>query len=242
MKLRVKDFALLELLIITGIVILSAVYLVSPNRDKQNYTEQSPQPTPTTVQPTLIPLVTPRINQISDMAPSTIPADWTKYTDEDTAFGLKTSLSLPPGYIFFFTGSEWLISDENYPKPEIWDYTSSIFMGGDQEEPKNYYDGSSPWLWFQRNLDGEFFEPERIAERDLQIIEVNEYSFSDNRKYYQIESQYRSSGQVVTQYLYIQNGIVNIFTPINSDQFPNSTISTNFGPIFVSLTSQMVAN
>lgn len=163
-----------------------------------------------------------------------IPKDWKKYSDTDVDFGVKTTVSLPPGCDFKFTGSEW---DLGCGEGDRWDYTTSVFRGKD-DKLKNYYGGGALKQWYQRYLNYEFFglgDEVNIVARD-EILKTKEHKV-EQADYLELtvkEGDYKE----VAHYLFIQNGIVHIVRPLIIDE-PTSKIKKNIGLIFSSLKSEI---
>lgn len=162
----------------------------------------------------------------------TIPKDWKEYRDTDIDFGVKTTVSLPPGCSFKFTGSEW---DLRCGEGDVWDYKTSVFRGK-EDESKNYYTGGSLEQWYQRYLNYDFFEIGNIVAKD-EIIKVKENRIGAISYFNMVIKE--GNGQTITHYLYAQNGIVHIIQPLIIDE-PTSKIKKNIGFIFSSLKSEIV--
>jgi hypothetical protein len=166
----------------------------------------------------------------------TVPADWKQYSDTDNDFKLTTSLALPPGYTFVFSGSEFTISEiQNGPQAgELWTYTSSVFPG--KEGLKNYYSGESRRNWYQKLLDGEFSELAEESEKP-RITNLVEHPLNGS-SYLEITV----SGQYPPKrYLYVQNGIVHILEPSSEKATSaQAEIPQHLDGIFASLKSQQV--
>lgn len=162
----------------------------------------------------------------------TVPKDWKKYSDTDVDFGVKTTVSLPPGCDFKFTGSEW---DLRCGEGDIWDYKTSVFRGK-EDDPKNYYSGGSLEEWYKKYLNGDFFADYTSQEKDL-IIKTTKHSV-DSESYFELTIK-ETNGRLVAHYLFVQNGIVHIIQPLVIDE-PTSKIKKNIGLIFSSLKSEIV--
>lgn len=218
--------------ILIGIVILFVVaggaYYLGSRNSTAFLTSSIPQ---ATTAPTLVPSQSPFLRLTT--TPVVIPKNWKSFTARDPAFGVETTLSLPPGYRFEFTGSETsILSDSN--SPEVWDYSSSVFIG--KQGVKNYYNGESRRAWYQDLLNGKFkpisdvFPPEKI-------LAVTEYSIGQS-SYLKLTVDI-GSGMKRTDYLYVQNNIVHVLKEASeraSSMF--SPVGMNIGVVFVSLTSR----
>jgi hypothetical protein len=172
---------------------------VTPNA--VNTTTQVPITTPTQIiqKPLISPTsITPSSPPV--MKQILIPSDWKSYTATDPAFGVTATISLPPGYSFFFTGSEFTI--QNSEATEMWDYTTSVFNGNDGL--KNYYDGGSRRVWYQKYISGDTFG--NFAKSDAKITNVDE----SNSAYLKITVATSGIPNQIS-YIAVKNGIINIF-------------------------------
>ncbi len=151
-------------------------------------------------------------------------SNWKSFTAEDMDFGVKTTLKLPPGYSFSFTGSEFMIQDDSNFS-ELWEYATSITTNG-----VNTYSNQSRRVWYEQYLQGQHGG---AAGRDAKIISAAERSY--NAISY-LEAVVSVIGKNQTHYLYVQNGIFNIISPSSeAAHLPNSVIAKNIGPILQSL-------
>ena len=234
---------------IVGSVIISLVAIATlitslfvraeVKEQKERLINQVRIPTPTTSKPNQINTTPiPTVQPLLTTQPITIPSDWQQFTATDPDFGVKTAMSMPPGYSFRFTGSEFTIQNDS-DATELWDYSTSIFRGKDGL--KNYYAGNSRRVWYQELLDGKF-----MLEKPYQFI-PGEITNTVER---QIGSQSYLEvtvsggppanylGEVGTHYIYAQNSIIHIVKPTSHKA--NSTealIPNHIGTIFASLTS-----
>lgn len=191
-----------------------------------------PEPTPVSLtSPLLVPSPTSTFS--ATPVPVAVPTDWKSYTATDTGFGVSTTMSLPPGFSFVFTGSEFMIQDDATGE-EIWDYATSVFNGKDGI--KNYYDGSSRREWYQKFLDNEFFSPTTTDGLEGDILSVTEHGI--NTTSYLEASLNMTDGKTETHYIFVQNNIIHGVRPQSVKSYlPEAIISKNIAPIFASLTS-----
>ncbi|MDO8497824.1 MAG: hypothetical protein Q7S61_04745 [bacterium] len=152
----------------------------------------------------------------------TIPKDWKSFTDTDSQSKITTTLSLPPGYSFKFSGSAWMIRNDS-DAGEIWsfhpDYNSS-------------YDGTSRRAWVQKIYP------------DYKIIQVEEIPL-EGSSYLKISIEtptYDNGGiatgttVVINHYVYVQNNIATMISPSSIKTSSSQTaISQNIAIIFSSL-------
>ena len=162
-----------------------------------------------------------------------IPKDWKKYSDIDVDFGVKTTVSLPPGCGFKFTGSEW---DLRCGEVDVWDYKTSVFRGK-ENDPKNYYTEGSLEQWYKKYLNGDFFADYASQEKDV-IIKTIKHSVR-SESYFELTIK-EFNGRIVTHFLFAQNGIVHIIQPLTIDE-STSKIKKNIGLIFSSLKSEIIS-
>lgn len=172
---------------------------------------------------------------IVTVKPISIPSLWKKYTAEDSDFGIKTTMSMPPGYSFRFSGSEFTIQNDS-DATELWDYSSSVYTDNDGIL-KNHYDGSSRRAWYEK----------RLSERQNtdKIVSVKEKPLNQTT-YLEITVQTPSyNDQGVTSgtkngihYVYVQNNILHIIAPASNKAYTSAAfIPSNIEPILASLTS-----
>jgi hypothetical protein len=160
-----------------------------------------------------------------------IPKDWKKYNDADIDFGIKTTVSLPPGCIFNFTGSEW---DLRCGEKDVWDYKTSVFRGK-EDKLKNYYTDGSLEQWYKKYLNGDFFADYASQEKNI-ILKTIKHSIQSNN-YFELTIK-ETNGQIITHYLYLQNNVVHIIQPLIINE-STSMIKKNIGIIFTSLESSI---
>lgn len=151
-----------------------------------------------------------------------IPKDWKKYNDTDIDFGVQTTISLPPGCDFVFSGSEW---DVNCGENEKWDYTNSVYRGNDERDPRNHYSGESLQQWYQQYTSQD------------KIISAKERPINKGH-YLEVQVKLADSGKMETNYVYVQNNIAHILRPLVIDEL-NSVVKKNIGIIFTSLKSSI---
>jgi len=165
----------------------------------------------------------------------TVPANWKQYTAEDPDFGVRTTMSMPPGYSFRFTGSEFTIQNDS-DATELWNYSSSVYRDNDGIL-KNHYDGSSRRAWYEKYL----------AERQSmdKIISVKEKSLNGTT-YLEITVQtpsYDDHGVISgtrngMHYVYVQNNILHIISPASNKAYTSAAqIPGNIEAILASLSS-----
>lgn len=168
--------------------------------------------------------------------PISIPSNWKQYTATDPEFKIKTTMSMPPGFSFRFTGSEFTIQNDS-DATELWDYSTSVFSGKDGL--RNYYDGTSRRDWYERKLNGEFMIQEEYQKKRGDILSVNEKNIGA-QSYLEILVQ-PISGNQETHYIFLEDGIVNIIKPASNEaNSSNSKISNYIGTIFASLKASSI--
>lgn len=148
--------------------------------------------------------------------------DWKSFTGKDSDFGVQTTISLPPGCDFVFSGSEW---DLNCGENEKWDYANSVYRGNDERDPRNHYSGESLQQWYQQYINQD------------KIISAKEHPINKGH-YLEVQVKLADSDKIETNYAYVQNNIVHILRPLVIDE-PNSVVKKNIGIIFTSLKSSI---
>ncbi len=161
-----------------------------------------------------------------------IPSNWKSFTDQDFEFKTRVTLSLPPGYSFRFSGSEWTIMSDN--ADEIWDYRNSMFSG--DSGLKNYYDGSSRRSWYQRFLNDEF-SANTIKSAKATITSVTEHFFNST-SYLEIATK-NSNGDTEKQYVFVENGLLHVIKA-SSGNISLSKIPDAVDILFSSLKSEIL--
>ena len=210
------------------------------NNTFQNSQRPIPSPTssvttetPSATNPTNEPVVTQKPSVTTK--PISIPSNWKKYTAEDPDFGVKTTLSMPPGYSFRFTGSEFTIQNDS-DATELWDYSSSVYRNSNGVL-KNHYDGSSRRAWYEKRLS-----ERQSADR---IVSVKEKPLNATT-YLEITVQTPSyDDRGVTSgtkngmhYVYVQNNILHMITPASNKAYTTAAqVPGNIETILASLTS-----
>ena len=139
-----------------------------------------------------------------------VPINWKEYTATDSEFGIKTTMFMPPGFSFKFTGSEFTIQNDS-DATELWDYSTSVTTGSNNVL-KNYYDGGSRREWYKRYLDGEFLG-NTVDKKFGDIVSMTE-TVIGNTSYLKIVVNTLSRG-IQTHYVYLQNDIIHIIKPIS---------------------------
>lgn len=213
--------------------------------------QQKVLPTPTeepTVSPPeqLLPITQPKSSPAPSPTvitkPVTIPADWKSYTATDPDSGIKTTMSMPPGYSFGFTGSEFTIQNDSDAK-ELWDYSTSVY--GDENSPlKNHYTGGSRRIWYENYLSNK----QRTFQYKDRIVGVTEVPIGDS-SYLAIAVEtpaYNDRGEISgtekgMHYVYVQNNILHMITPVSDKAYTaDAQIPKYIGTIFSSLSSTQV--
>ncbi len=232
--LSAKNFPVFTTIFVLGVFFGLVGYYVSQNNRKSDLDMLDEKDLPEQIQTRDTSPNQPKPSTSIVKAP-TIPADWKSFTDTDPQFGFKTTLSLPPGFSFRFTGSEFTIQNDS-TATELWDYSSSVFAGN--AGTKNYYDGTSRRDWYRRKLDGEFAMSDEYQKKRGDILSASEIS-TGSTSYLKLKVK-DMSGLVTTRFLYVQNGIVHIFMPASEEA---STASAKFPPyvgtVFLSLRSAL---
>ena len=148
-----------------------------------------------------------------------VPSNWKEFSDEDWDYNFKVSLSLPPGFSFSFSGSEWMIKNDS-DSTELWDYS-----------PRTDYDGGSRRAWYQKVFPNN------------KIVSVVEKELNDN-SYLDLSIEipkYDDHGvvsgtQIVSHYLYVKDNIAHLITPVSRKAYSKeAVIPENIAPILVSL-------
>lgn len=159
---------------------------------------------------------------------------WETFTAEDPDFGVKTTMAMPPGYTFSFTGSEFTI--QNNDTTELWDYSSSIYRNN-EGVLKNHYDGSSRRAWYQK----------RLSEKQStdKILKVTEKPLNGT-SYLEIQVQtpaYNNSGEISgsktgLHFIFVQNNILHMIIPASNKAYTaEAKIPNNIELILASLNS-----
>lgn len=238
--------------IVLGVIILllvvggGAYYLGTQQNNNSKNNNLPTTNSQVTLEPTTTDQTSPSVNPTSNVnqptqKPTTsnktlvIPSNWKQFTATDPDFGVKTTMSMPPGYSFRFTGSEFTIQNDS-DATELWDYSSSVYRDNDGVL-KNHYDGSSRRTWYEK----------RLSERQStdKIVSVKEKPLNSST-YLEITVQTPSyDDHGVTSgtkngmhYVYVQNNILHMITPASNKAYTSAAqIPNNIEPILVSLTS-----
>jgi len=189
--------------------------------------------TPPITNPTNEPVVTQK--PVVTTKPISIPSNWKKYTAEDPDFGVKTTLSMPPGYSFRFTGSEFTIQNDS-DATELWDYSSSVYRDNDGVL-KNHYDGSSRRAWYEKHLSERQSTDKIVSVKEKPLnassyleITVQTPSYDDHGV--------ASGTKNGMHYVYVQNNILHMITPASNKAYTAAAqIPGDIEPILSSLTS-----
>lgn len=241
-KPKTNYFVIGAVVLICFVVFGFGGYYLGTQRSNSPQGSQFPVPssTPsaaTSTQSITTPTNEPEVTQrpIVTTKPISIPSNWKKYTAEDSDFGVKTTMFMPPGYSFRFTGSEFTIQNDS-DATELWDYSSSVYRDNDGIL-KNHYDGSSRRVWYEK----------RLSERQStdKIISVKEKPLNATT-YMEITVQTPSyNDQGVTSgtknglhYIFVYNNILHMITPASNNAYTSAAqIPSNIEPILASLTS-----
>jgi hypothetical protein len=238
-----KSRLVIGLIILVLLLLGTTGFLAYQNYQlKQQVQQKQPFTNPTIGIPT--PTATPSIpaeiqpTNKPNAQPITIPSDWKQYIATDPDFGITTKMSMPPGYSFRFTGSEFTIQNDS-DATELWDYSTSIFRGKDGL--KNYYTGGSRRSWYQELLSGEFMLEKPYQFVPGQITNVLEHQIN-SQSYLELTVSggppTNYSGETGTHYIYGQNSILHIIKPASHKANSADALIPNYiGTIFVSLNS-----
>lgn len=162
-----------------------------------------------------------------------IPPEWETVTQSDQDFGVTTSISIPQGYDFWFSGSEWTL--QTAQEGEYWDYTpSATRIDG---ERVNLYDGGSRRQWYQRFINGELTQDTYIPPRQT-ILGTTEIDIGTTSYLRMSVQRTEPLRPVENHYIYFQNGLVHVFSPASEvASGPNATLDQDIGAILSSLQS-----
>ncbi|MCX6791756.1 MAG: hypothetical protein NT149_01830 [Candidatus Gottesmanbacteria bacterium] len=201
--------------------------LVTPEPTATDQTSPSVNPTSNVNQPTQKPTASNKT--------VIVPSNWKQFTATDTDFGVKTTISMPPGYSFRFTGSEFTIQNDS-DATELWDYSSSVYRDNDGVL-KNHYDGSSRRAWYEKRLS-----ERQSTDKIISVKEIPLNSFTYLELTVQTPS-YDDHGVVSgtkngMHYVYVQNNILHMITPVSNKAYTSAAqIPNNIEPILASLSS-----
>lgn len=155
-----------------------------------------------------------------------IPPDWKQFTDEDWGFGVKATMSLPPGFSFKFSGSEFLIQKDS-DASEIWAYLTSI-SNDENGKSTNFYNGESRRVWYQEYLKGK--HGGAVRNSDIAIVSTKEHA-----GYLEVIVSGISSNNE-SHYLFVKNGIMNIIQPSSAVAYgSDAVIKKNIAAIISSV-------
>lgn len=152
--------------------------------------------------------------QAGTVSQPVIPPDWKQFTDEDWQFGAKATMSLPPGFSFKFSGSEFSIQKDS-DASEVWDYVTSI-SNDESGKSTDFYNGESRRVWYQEYLKGKYGGA--VRNPDIAIVSTKEYS-----GYLEIIVSGMSSNNE-SHYLFVKNGIMNIIRPVSSVAYSSDAV------------------
>lgn len=252
---RQKGFLLPIIAVVLLILVVgTGAYYLGTQRDSSSSIEntqvnnQQTQPSAPSTNNETLPTTNPTTNsdqtgqKLNPTVKSvTIPSDWKSYTATDPDFGVKTTMSMPPGYSFRFTGSEFTMQNDS-DATELWDYSTSVFRGRDGL--KNYYAGQSRRAWYQDLLDGDFMEEKPASFNPGKITNAVEHQIG-SKTYYEMTVSggppANYSGEVGKHFVYVQNGIVHILKPASHKaNTAEAKIPQNIETILASLSSSQV--
>jgi hypothetical protein len=166
-----------------------------------------------------------------------IPDNWQEFTATDPDFGMKTTLSLPPGYSFRFTGSEFTIQND-VDATELWDYSTSVFRKGDIVE--NFYKGGSRRAWYQDYLEGKFLEEKPVLFEEGKIDGVVEHTIG-SQTYLEltVSGGVNYVGEIEKHFIFVQNQTLHVIRPASyKANSAEAQIPDNIGIVFYSLKSE----
>jgi hypothetical protein len=167
-----------------------------------------------------------------------VPANWEEFSATDPDYGVQTTLSMPPGFSFRFSGSEFTIQNDS-DATELWEYSTSIYRNN-ENVLKNHYDGSSRRVWYKKYLD----ERQSVAtiigakERSLNSstfleITVQTPSYNDRGE--------TSGAKSEAHYVYVKDNVVHIISPASiKAATPEAQLSEFITIIMVSLKSKLL--
>ncbi|MBM3209002.1 hypothetical protein FJZ40_01795 [Candidatus Shapirobacteria bacterium] len=241
-KPKSNYFVIGSIVLICFVVFGFGGYYLGIQRNKNSQNNQPPVSSPTPSLTTRIPPITtstntPEVTQnpIVTTKPISIPSNWKKYTAEDPNFGIKTTMAMPSGYSFRFTGSEFTIQNDS-DATELWDYSSSVYRdnGG---VLKNHYDGSSRRAWYEKRLSERQSTEKIISVKEKPLnattyleITVQTPSYDDHGV--------TSGTKNGLHYVYAQNNILHMIVPASNKAYTSSAlIPGNIESILASLTS-----
>ncbi|MDA1079851.1 MAG: hypothetical protein O2840_04160 [bacterium] len=236
-------FGVMVLILVVG----SGAYYLGTQQNNSSTNNNFPSTIPQdTMESTTADQTSPLVNPTSNINQSAqktetsgetvvIPSNWKQFTATDSDFGVKTTLSMPPGYSFRFSGSEFMIQNDS-DATELWEYSSSVYRNNDGVL-KNHYDGSSRRAWYEK----------RLAERQStdKIVSVKEKPL-DSYSYLEITVQtplyddrgITSGTKNGTHYVYVQSNILHMITPASNNAYTSAAqIPNNIEPILASLIS-----
>lgn len=186
--------------------------------------DPTPKPTYITVDPSPSPL--------------SIPGDWKTYTGTDSDFGIITSMSMPPGFFFNFSGSEFTIQNDS-DATELWDYSTSIFRRGECEV-KNFYTGGSRRAWYQKKLNGDFAHKDAVNTKLGDILNVKEHAIG-NQTYLEVLVKPTYGNFNETHFIYVQNNILHRIKPVSEVSMSGKgKLPQYMDIIFLSLKSKQI--
>lgn len=200
-------------------------------------------PTPTVAPSVTQEVVSPTIGlENGEITPATtnktviVPKDWKSYTATDPDFGITTTMSLPPGYIFEFTGSDYTLRNES--STELWNFITSVYRNT-EGVLKNQYTGQSRRVWYENYLSRGQANSHLTEVVELPINTSTYLRMLVDVPYYDDRGTYTGLGPVY-QFLYVQNNIVHVFQPLTEKaRASSSEIAQYIEPIFASLSSKL---
>ncbi len=173
------------------------------------------------------PLTTPKI--------ISVPSTWKKYTSDDQEFGIRTTMAMPDGFSFRFTGSESIIQND-LDTSEVWDYSTSVYADNNGVL-KNHYTGGSRREWYKKRLSEKQSTDKILSVREKPLNSSSYLEMTVQTPNYD-ERGAPNGTKTGNHYVYVQNGIVHMIIPSsNSAYTPEARIPTYIEPILASLTS-----
>lgn len=236
-----KGFIPLVGVIIFVLVVGVGVYYLGTQKNKLLQNNQNFIPTPiTSVTKSSTTNTNPKNEPSIIQKPVTsktviVPSSWKKYTAEDPDFGIKTTMSMPPGYSFRFTGSEFTIQNDS-DATELWDYSSSVYRDNDGVL-KNHYDGSSRRTWYEKHLLDKQSLNKIISVKEMPLNSTTYLEITIQTPSYD-DHGITSGTKNGLHYVYVQNNILHIITPASNKAYTSAAqVPSDIEPILTSLIS-----
>lgn len=167
--------------------------------------------------------------------PVTIPTHWKQYTATDPDFGIKTAMSLPPGYSFRFSGSEFTIQNDS-DATELWEYSTSVYRDN-TGALKNHYDGSSRRAWYKKRLSEKQSTDKIMSVNEKPLGATTYLEITVATPSYDGRGA-RSGTKNGKHYVMVQNNILHMITPSSNKAYTiTAQIPASIEPILASLFS-----